>query len=359
MGRNNTYRMKTIQLGNKTVHNFSKPYIIAEIGANHNGDMDLARQMIDSAVSCGVDAVKFQSWTPKSLIAKEEYARNQKYDDSPKKHFGSLKEMVDKYYLREEQHFELKDYCDTKNVHFCSSPFSEYEVDLLAKCEVPFYKVASMDINNYQLLNYIAEMEKPVILSTGMARLSEIDQAVELLYKKGCNDIALLHCISIYPPLYEDIHLNNITMLQQAFGLPIGFSDHTIGFSIPLASVALGSCIIEKHFTTDKSLPGWDHEISADPFEMKIICEESAKVATSLGAFQRTVSNAEAEKKFKFRRSLVVKENLSAGHIITEKDLTSKRPGTGISPDMIEHLLGRKLKVNKEEDTLIHWEDIS
>src|SRR5690606_11440595 len=150
-----------------------------------------------------------------------------------------------------------------------------------------FYKVASMDINNVQLLNKMAEGGKPIILSTGMATLGEVDAAVELLTKRGVEDISLLHCISIYPPAYEDINLRNITMLQQAFNLPVGFSDHTIGFSIPLASVALGACIIEKHFTTDKGLPGWDHEISADPFEMKIICEESANIAASLGKIGR------------------------------------------------------------------------
>ncbi len=351
--------MKKIKIGNKEIYNFSKPYIIAEIGANHNGDMDLAKAMIDSAVACGADAVKFQSWTPVSLIAKEEYDRNQTYDDSPKKHFGSLKEMVDKYYLREEQHYELKEYCSTKDVHFCSSPFSPEEVDLLEKCDVPFYKVASMDINNYQLLDRIAEKGKPVVVSTGMARLAEIDKAVERLNRRNCSDIALLHCISIYPPLYEDIHLNNITMLQKAFGLPVGFSDHTIGFSIPLASVALGACIIEKHFTTDKDLPGWDHLISADPFELTIICQEAPRVIASLGAFEKIVSKAEEEKKAKFRRSVVINKALPAGHVLTAADLTSKRPGTGISPDMIEQLEGRTLVVAKEEDTLLKWSDIS
>ena len=350
--------MSTIKIKNKEIYNFSKPYIIAEIGANHNGDMNLAKQMIDSAIECGADAVKFQSWSPKTLIAKEEYDRNQKYDDSPKKHFGSLKEMVEKYYLREEQHYELKAYCDNKAVDFCSTPFSEYEVDLLEKCEVPFFKVASMDINNFQLLNYLADRGKPVILSTGMATLSEVDRALEVLAKKGCKEMALLHCISIYPPAFEDINLNNITMMQKTFGLPIGFSDHTIGFSIPLASVALGACIIEKHFTTDKNLPGWDHEISADPYEMKIICKESANIAKSMGTFVKVVSKAEQEKKFKFRRSIVVTKNLKSGHILTADDLTSKRPGTGISPDIIEQLIGRKLTVDIEEDMLIKWDYI-
>lgn len=350
--------IKSIKIKDKEIYNFSKPYIIAEIGANHNGDMDLAKKMIDSAIDCGADAVKFQSWSPKTLIAKEEYDRNQKYDDSPKKHFGSLKEMVEKYYLREEQHYELKAYCDTKKVDFCSTPFSEYEVDLLDKCDVPFYKVASMDINNFQLLNYLADRGKPVILSTGMATLSEVDNALEVLAKKGCKEMALLHCISIYPPAYEDINLNNITMMQKTFGLPVGFSDHTIGFSIPLASVALGSCIIEKHFTTDKNLPGWDHEISADPYEMKIICKESANIAKSMGTFVKVVSKAEQEKKLKFRRSVVVSKDLKAGHVLTADDLTSKRPGTGISPDLLEQLIGRKLSVDLEEDMLMKWDYI-
>ncbi|MBB4806593.1 N-acetylneuraminate synthase [Chryseobacterium defluvii] len=351
--------MKKITINQKEIYNYSAPYIIAEIGANHNGDMELAKIMIKSAKDCGADCVKFQSWTPTSLIAKEEYDRNQKYDDSPKKHFGSLKEMVEKYYLREEQHFELKEYCDSLGIDFCSTPFSYAEVDLLDKCDVPFYKIASMDLNNYQLLNYVAERNKPIILSTGMATLAEIDNTVNLLYKKGVENIALLHCISIYPPKNKDINLHNIPMLQQAFGeIPIGFSDHSFGFSIPLASVALGSCIIEKHFTTDKDLPGWDHEISADPFEMKIICEESKKISESLGSFKRIVSEDEQAKKDKFRRSLVTTKSLKAGHVLSANDLTSKRPGTGISPDLIEQIVGRSLVKDVEEDIVIKWENL-
>lgn len=351
--------MKTVKIANKEIQNYSEPLIIAEIGANHNGDMNLAKKMIDSAKECGADAVKFQSWDAKSLIAKEEYERNQTYNDSKKKHFGSLREMVEKYYLRDDQHFELKEYCDQKDIVFCSSPFSEKEVDLLESCDVPFYKVASMDINNYQLLDYIAIKGKPVILSTGMSTLGEIENAVNRLVKGNCHDIILLHCISIYPPEFGDIHLNNIQMLQQTFGLPVGFSDHTIGTSIPLASVALGACVIEKHFTIDKDLPGWDHEISADPEELKIICRESKNVCNSLGSFRRTVSEAEEEKKKKFRRSIVVKSDLLKGHVLSEEDLTSKRPGTGISPDLMGLIIGRKLKTDKAGDELIHWEEIS
>jgi N-acetylneuraminate synthase len=348
--------MKKIRLGKKEVYNFSTPYIIAEIGANHNGNMELAKQMIDAAVECGVDAVKFQSWTPSSLIAREEYDRNQKYDDSPKKHFGSLKEMVEKYYLREDQHYELQKYCSKKGVVFCSTPFSNEEVNLLDKIDIPYYKVASMDINNYKLLEHIASKGKPVILSTGMSTLGEIEAALTVLSRGKCFDVVLLHCISIYPPKYEDIHLRNIVTLQQAFGLPVGFSDHTIGFSIPLASIALGACVIEKHFTINKELEGWDHEISADQREMAIICSESKNIVNSLGSFVRTVSSAEEQKKLKFRRSIVTTRSLEVGHVLKDTDLTSKRPGTGIPPELLAQLVGRKLKIGLEEDELLKWE---
>jgi sialic acid synthase SpsE len=349
--------MKQVKVSaSKTVCNFSEPYIIAEIGANHNGDMDMARKMIDAAVECGCDAVKFQSWSPDSLVSREEYDRNQKYNDSAKKHFGSLREMIEKYYLRTEQHYELEAYCREKNVDFCSTPFSNDEADLLEDLKTPFYKVASMDINNLEFLKYLASKGKPVILSTGMSTLGEIEAAINVINKAGNDEIILLHCISIYPPLYEDIHLNNITMLQQTFGYPVGFSDHTIGFSIPLASVALGACVIEKHFTLDKDLPGWDHEISANPEEMKIICEQSRNIVRSMGSFKRIVSAAETAKKDKFRRSAVTRAAMNSGHIVSEQDLDFKRPGTGIQPEEMKYLVGRKVKNDIAEGELLKWE---
>lgn len=353
--------MKRIRINSsKQVFNYSEPYIIAEIGANHNGDIDLAKKIIDSAKECGADAVKFQSWTPKSLIAREEYDRNQSYDDGDggKKHFGSLKEMVEKYYLREDQHFELKEYCEKIGIDFCSSPFSKEEVDLLMKLDVPFLKVASMDVNNLGLLKYMAKTQKPIILSTGMSTVSEIEKAIKTIESQGNDQIILLHCISIYPPKYEDIHLNNITMLQSTFDYPVGFSDHTIGTSIPLASISLGTCVIEKHFTLDKDMPGWDHQISADPEELKEIVKESKNIQKSLGNFSRTVTQDEESKKLKFRRSAVAGRELKKGDIIQEDDVEFKRPGTGISPDELKYLVGRKLKNDILTDELINWEDL-
>lgn len=347
-----------VKIGKREIKNYTEPYVIAEIGANHNGDIELAKQMIDKAIECGVDAVKFQSWTPTSLICKEEYDRNQVYTDSPKKHFGSLKEMVEKYYLKEEEHFELKKYCDAKGVDFCSTPFSKEEVDLLIKLNVPFIKVASMDMNNLELLKYMAKQQKPIILSTGMSTLAEIEKAIEVIEGERNNQIVLLHCISIYPPAYEDINLNNILMLEKTFGYPVGFSDHTIGTSIPLAAVTLGSCIIEKHFTLDKDMPGWDHEISADPSELKVICEESKNIVKSLGSFKRIVSEAEKEKLKKFRRSIIIARDMKIGEEIKLEDLEFKRPGTGIRPDEVKYVIGKKLMRDIEKDEILKWEDI-
>jgi N-acetylneuraminate synthase len=264
--------------------------------------------------------------------------------------------MVDKYYLRSEQHRELKEYCDSVGIDFCSTPFASEEVDLLNDLKVPYHKVASMDVNNLTLLRNIAQSGKPVLLSTGMSTLSEIEQAVKTIEDEGNGRIVLLHCISIYPPVYGDIHLRNIQMLQETFGYPVGFSDHTVGYSIPLASVALGSCLIEKHFTLDKNLPGWDHAISADPFEMKIIVEESKNVVLSLGNSKRVVSKAEEEKKLKFRRSIVVRRNLKKGHVLQVRDLDVKRPGTGINPDEMTYVLGRRLSRDVEGDELLLWD---
>ena len=350
--------MKKLKLGKKEVYNFSDPYIIAEIGANHNGDMDLAKKMILSAKKAGADCVKFQSWTPKSLISKEEYQENQVYNDSKKKHFGSLKEMVTKYALTDEQHRELKSFCDENGIEFASSPFSVEEAKLLNEIGVTFFKIASMDINYIDFLKEVASFQKPMIISTGMATIAEIESAVNACKEVGNDKIVLLHCISIYPPEYEDIHLNNISMLRNTFNLPIGFSDHTIGTAIPLASASLGACVIEKHFTLDKDLPGWDHQVSANPDELKVICAGSKNIAKSLGNYQRTVSEAEEQKKEKFRRSLVVKRDLNKGEVLKKEDLTAKRPGTYISPDEIQYVLGRKLNTDISEDAILKWENL-
>ena len=347
--------MKTVRFGDHEVGSGCPPYIVAEIGSNHNGDMNLCRQLIDAAADAGAHAVKFQSWTDTSLISREEYDRNTSYSDK-KRHFGSLREMVSAYQLTTEQHLEAHEYCKRKDIAFCSSPFSTEEADLLDNLEVPFIKIASMDIVNLPLLRHVGRKKRPVVISTGMATLAEIERSVETVRGEGNDQIVLLHCVSIYPPEYDMIHLRNIASLGQIFEVPVGFSDHTLGTAIPLAAMALGACVIEKHFTLDQDMPGWDHAISANPADLRTIVHEGRNIFTALGCSARVVTEAELDKRKKFRRSLVARCALPKGHELAEGDLGAKRPGTGISPNEIPYVLGRKLARDLEEDQVIRWE---
>lgn len=349
--------METINIDGKIIGKGKTPYFIAEIGSNHNGDMDLCKRMIDAAITCGADAVKFQSWTKASLISRAEYSRNTEYSDK-KKHFGSLEAMVEKYQFTQEQHEEIALYCENAGITFLSSCFSNAEVDLLDSLDVPVFKIASMDINNLPLLEYVATKGKPVILSTGMATLGEVETAVATLRSFGAGPVALLHCVSIYPPDLRTINLRNILTLELAFDVPVGFSDHTLGTAIPIAAIALGACIIEKHFTLDKNLPGWDHAISADPVEMKKIVQEGKEAYLALGSTMRVVGNDEIEKRTKFRRSVVLKKRMKKGERINRSDIDFKRPGTGISPAEIRYVIGRRLSRDMEPDVELKWSDV-
>ena len=346
--------MKTIKFGDVAIGPGNPPYIIAEVGANHNGDMDLCRQLIDAAAAAGAHAVKFQSWTDTSLIAEEEYARNTDYSDK-KKHFGSLRDMVRAYQLTADQHIEAHALCRARGIAFCSTPFSQQEVDLLEKLDVPFFKIASMDVVHLPLLRYVARKQRPMVISTGMATLAEIEHAIETVRAEGNDQIVLLHCVSIYPPEYDTIHLRNMLTLQQAFDVPVGFSDHTLGTAIPLAAIALGACVIEKHFTLDQEMAGWDHAISANPEQLRTIATEGKNIFSALGGNRRMVSAAEMEKRKKFRRSLVTRRKLDCGHLITEADLDAKRPGTGIAPGEIAYVIGRRLSSDLAADQVLHW----
>lgn len=349
--------MSSFTIAGREVGTGLRPFVIAEIGSNHNGDLDLCYQLIDEAARCGADAVKFQSWTATSLVSKAEYARNTSYDDT-KKHFGSLEEMVAAYQFTPEMHRLAAARCAERGVAFMSSPFSPEEVELLESLGVEAYKVASMDVNHPVLLEAVARTGKPVILSTGMATLAEVETAVGFLQAAGAGQVALLHCVSIYPPDPDDINLLNIPTLERAFELPVGFSDHTIGISIPLASIALGACIIEKHFTLDKEMAGWDHAISADPPELSALVREGELVHRGLGSAVRRVSPAEMSKRAKFRRRIVLRGALPAGHVLRLEDLDFKRPGTGIDPDQYGLVVGRALVSDQAADHELEWGDL-
>ena len=334
------------------------PYIIAELGANHNGDMDLARKLVDAAKEAGADCVKFQSWTKDSMFSKSKYKENFFIaDDYRNRTDFTLEEIVEKYSISEAQQVEMFAYAKKIGIDCISTPFSREEADFLVETlDVPFIKVASMDLNNYPFLDYIGKKGKPIIFSTGLSELHEIDKAVQTLEATGNKELVILHCIAIYPAPDENINLNNIDTLKLLYPHPVGFSDHSIGYSIPLAATAKGVCLIEKHFTLDKDMVGWDHKVSADPDDMKIIVQQSKRISKAMGS-SRIACPENEERITEFRRSIVVKKYLPSGTVIQESDLDSKRPGRGIPPGDQHYVVGRTLKVDKSEDDALAWTD--
>lgn len=350
-----------MKLTQKTeLSNYSKPYIIAEIGSNHNGDMALAKRMILAAKESGADCVKFQSWTKDSIFVKKKYEDNFFIaDDYRDRTDFTLEEIVDAYSISEDELMEMKSFSDKVGIDCTSTPFSKKEADFLVdKLSTPFIKVASMDVNNYPFLAYLAAKGKPMIVSTGLSEVHEIDKAISVIEAEGNKEIFILHCVSTYPPMDSDVHLNNIKTLMKMYpDYPIGFSDHTLGVAIPLAATALGACIIEKHFTLDKNMEGWDHKVSATSSEMYEIVEGSKRISEALGSFRVTTTESQ-EKKREFRRSLVVTQSLKKGTVLKESDLDMKRPGGGVEPMFLSQIIGRTLGVDKLEDSTLYFEDL-
>lgn len=331
---------------------YDRPYIIAEIGANHNGDIEIAKKLIDKAKVCGANCAKFQSWTKESLMSKVIFEDAYKASGS-----DALEKSVDKYSVSEEELKDLADYCDSIGIDFNSTPFSEKEVDFLTdKIHVKFIKVASMDLNNLRFLAYIAKKKLPVVLSTGLGSLATVCEAVECLKDNGCPEVVLLHCISNYPPEDTDLNLNNIDMFRKTLDVKVGFSDHSIGVLAPTLSMAKGVCIIEKHFTLDKSMDGWDHSISADPAELKVICENAERAYKMLGSYTKKMVEPK-DKRDAFQRSIVAANDIKKGQIIQECDLGYKRPGTGLSPNDSRFIVGKEAKRDISYDEIIRFED--
>lgn len=345
-----------MKIGNRTIAHDQPPFVIAEVGANHNGDLGLAKKLVDAAVDAGADCVKFQSWTRQSLFAQAVYDKDRFLSDGrDDSRTESLEITVERYSLSRDNHFVLARYCADKGVMFASSPFSEAEVDLLVdELDVPFIKIASMDVNNVPFLEYAARKSRPIVLSTGLASLSEIAVAVDTLRNSGCRDLALLHCVAQYPPDDDALNLRNIDMLRDNFpSCPVGYSDHSRGISIPLAAIARGACIVEKHFTLDQKMPGWDHAMSATPVELATIVTEGRRVSRALGGYIRIVSAADLQMRYSFRRSIVAARPIAAGKKITRADITFKRPGSGIPPTAFAMVIGRIAQRDIAADEII------
>jgi N,N'-diacetyllegionaminate synthase len=331
----------------------NKVFIIAEIGCNHNGDMNIAKELIDQSLECGVDAVKFQSFNPQKMTTTQ--APKADYQIKATGTTESQYSRLCRMSLSREDHFMLRDYCVKKEIQFISTPFDEESVHLLEELGVPFYKVPSGEITNIPLLSVIGSTSKPVILSTGMSNPKEIEQAIEAL---GHRNIVLLHCISAYPAKWEEANLRAIPTLQSTFDLPVGFSDHTEGIELALVSIGLGAVVIEKHITLDRNMEGGDHKASIEPKNFKNLTQKIRKLETALGDGVKRCMPSEKNVSDVARKSIVAARNIKSGEIICKDSLGIKRPGTGILPKYLEKLTGGKAKVDIPEDQMITWSQI-
>lgn len=331
----------------------NKTFIIAEAGVNHNGSLELAKQLIEAAVEAGADAVKFQTFKAESLVSKN--AQKADYQKQTTDQAETQFEMVKKLELSEEMHNELIAYCQQKNIMFLSTPFDHDSIELLHEFGLEIFKIPSGEITNLPYLRQIGRLNKEVILSTGMANLGEIEAAINVLVQAGTerSKITLLHANTEYPTPMQDVNLKAMQTIGQAFGLPYGYSDHTLGIEVPIAAVALGASVIEKHFTLDKTMEGPDHKASLEPDELKAMVSAIRNIELALGSSIKQPSPSEAKNKPIARKSLVAKTDIKQGEIFTEQNLAIKRPGTGISPMRWDEILGTAAQRDYKEDEVI------
>jgi len=328
--------------------------IIAEAGVNHNGDIAKAKALIDKGAEAGVDYVKFQTFKAANLVTKQ--AKRAAYQDKNTQNNDSQYEMLKKLELSQAVHQELIDYCAQKGVQFLSTGFDIESLEFLAQLGITIAKVPSGEITNLPYLRKVASLFPEVILSTGMATIEEIKDAVKVLTDNGVNKdkITVLHCNTEYPTPMEDVNLRAMLHIQQEVGIAIGYSDHTLGIEVPIAAVALGATVIEKHFTLDKTLPGPDHKASLEPDELKAMVMAIRNIEKAVaGSGLKEVSASEVKNKPIVRKSIVAAKRIVKGEFFTVENLTVKRPGMGISPMQWDEVIGKTAKKDFEEDDLI------
>ena len=328
--------------------------IIAEAGVNHNGDIAKAKALIDKGAEAGVDYVKFQTFKAEKLVTKQ--AQRASYQDKNTQNNDSQYEMLKKLELSQVLHQELMDYCNQKGVKFLSTGFDSESLVFLAQLGVTIAKIPSGEITNLPYLRQVASLFPEVILSTGMATIGEIKDAVKVLTDNGVSKdkITILHCNTEYPTPMEDVNLKAMLHIQRELGLPIGYSDHTLGIEVPIAAVALGATVIEKHFTLDKTLPGPDHKASLEPNELKAMVSAIRNIEKAIGGSGlKEVSKSEEKNKPIARKSIVAAKKIVKGESFTVENLTVKRPGTGISPMQWDEVIGKEAKRDFQEDELI------
>lgn len=329
-----------------------KVLIIAEAGVNHNGDINLAKKLIEQAAKAGADVVKFQTFKANSCVSVS--AKKAKYQlETTAKEENQL-EMIKKLELSYESHFELMKHCKKHGIAFLSTPFDLESVEFLRGLDLPYFKIPSGEITNFPYLKAVAKCKKKVLLSTGMANLGEIEAALEILRKNGTKNITLLHCNTEYPTPFKDVNLNALKTLKEAFKLEVGYSDHTEGIVASLGAVALGAVVIEKHFTLDKTMEGPDHRASLEFEELRALCKGIRELEKALGSGIKKASKSEAKNKIIARKSLVAKREIQKGEKFSIENLTTKRPGSGISAMRYEEYLGKRALKTYKKDELIN-----
>jgi N,N'-diacetyllegionaminate synthase len=332
-----------IKIGNKWIGEDYPTFVIAEGGINHNGELKLAKKIIDKAKNIGADAIKFQTFKANDLT-------------STKSNYYKLFKKLE---LTEENFIELSCYAKKRNIIFLSTPFSNNAIDLLEKLNVPAFKIASGDLTNIPLIEYASTKNKPMIISTGMSNLNEIRDAIRAIKKHGNNKIILMHSISSYPTPYNDVNLKVIKNLKNEFPYTVGFSDNGDDSLVPIISVAMGAKIIEKHFTVDKKLSGPDQKLSADPVELKNIIQNIRKIEKMMGDGIKKCRSSESVNLIEARRSITAKKEILRGEKIEMDFIDFKRPATGISPKFIKKVLGKTVKKKIKIDESIKWNDLS
>lgn len=333
---------KTINIAGRLVGKGNPCFIIVEVGVNHNGDVGLAMKLIDAAIKAKADAVKFQTFRAEELVTSgAEKAQYQKETTGTNE---SQFEMLKKLELAEQDFRQLFSYASEKHIFFLSSPFDRKSVDFLYNIGMTAFKIPSGEITNAPLLRHVARKGEPVILSTGMCTLGEIEEAVGIIREEGSGEIVLLHCVTSYPAKIEDINLNVMATLRNTFGLPVGLSDHTVGISVPIAAVALGACVIEKHFTLDKKLPGPDHRASLEPEELEDMVEAIRDIEKALGDGIKQPTADEKENRKAARRSLVARLDIPEGEVISEEMVELKRctVNESLEPKYLGLVIGKK-----------------
>jgi len=332
----------SITLPQRTIGPNSPVFIIAEAGVNHNGNLDMAYQLVDVAVEADADAVKFQTFKAEQVVSPQ--ARKAAYQQQATSASESQLDMIKRLELPFEDFVKLQMYCQERGILFLSTPFDYESTNFLAELDIPIFKIPSGELTNLPFLAYIANKGKPIILSTGMAYLSEVDEAVQTIYQANNQQLVLLHCLSNYPADPKDVNLKAMQTMQTVFQVPVGYSDHTLGLEVSLAATALGACVIEKHFTLDCNLSGPDHQASLEPTELTQLVKSIRVVEQSLGNGRKVPASSEIDMIHIARRSLVAACDISANTLLTEAMIAVHRPGTGLAPTMQPYLIGRKVQ---------------